>query len=72
MNNMALSKGLLETCKRTKTSVEGMEKLVEYYIRSLGWSEKKANEYALTLFEDGTIEKIKVIGGKKRKDGSKN
>ena len=69
---MALSKELLETCKKTKTSVEGMEKLVEYYIKSLGWSEEKANEYALTLFENGTIDQIKVIGGKKTKDGSKN
>lgn len=69
---MALSKKLLETCKKTKTSVEGMEKLVEYYIKSLGWSEKKANEYALTLFDNGTIDQIKVIGGKKTKDGSKN
>lgn len=69
---MALSKELLETCKKTKTSVEGMEKLVEYYIKSLGWSEEKANDYALTLFDNGTIDQIKVIGGKKTKDGSKN
>lgn len=69
---MVLSKELLETCKKTKTSVEGMEKLVEYYIKSLGWSEEKANEYALTLFDNGTIDQIKVIGGKKIKDGSKN
>lgn len=69
---MALSKELLEICEKTKTSVEGMEKLVEYYVESLGWSEKKANEYALALFENGTIDQIKAIGGKKTKDGSKN
>ncbi len=69
---MALSKELLETCKRSKTSAEGMEKLIEYYVKSLGWSERKANEYALALFENGTIERIEVIGGKKTKNGNKN
>lgn len=69
---MALSKELLETCERTKTSVEGMGKLVEYYIKSLGWSERKANEYALTLFKNGTVDRIKVIGGKKTEDGNKD
>lgn len=52
-------------CEKTETSKTGMEKLVDYYINSLGWSEDQACEYALGLFHDGTITKIKLIG----KDG---
>ena len=42
-----------------------MEKLVDYYIKSLGWSEEKAVNYAISLFHKGTIRKIKFLG----KDG---
>lgn len=66
MENLSESrKKLYEMCEKTETSKTGMEKLVEYYINSLGWSEDQACEYALGLFHDGTITKIKLIG----KDG---
>lgn len=58
-------KKLYEMCEKTQTSKTGMEKLVEYYISSLGWSEEEACNYALGLFKDGTITQIKLIG----KDG---
>ena len=66
MENLSESrKKLYEMCEKTETSKTGMEKLVEYYINSLGWSEDQACEYAIGLFHDGTISKIKLIG----KDG---
>ena len=58
-------KQLYEMCDKTSTSRTGMDYLVNYYIKSLGWSEEEACKYALSLFHDGTITKIKLIG----KDG---
>ena len=52
-------------CDKTNTSRSGMDYLVNYYIKSLGWSEEEACKYALSLFHDGTITQIKLIG----KDG---
>lgn len=43
---------------------EDIEFLIDYYIRSLGWSYEKAVEYTIELFENGTIDEVKVIGGK--------
>lgn len=57
-----MTKELKDLCEKTQTSVEGMEKLIDYYIHSLGWSEQQACDYAATLFKNGTIEKIKFIG----------
>ena len=66
MENLSESrKKLYEMCEKTETSKSGMDKLVDYYINSLQWSEDQACEYALGLFHDGTITKIKLIG----KDG---
>lgn len=53
---------LYKLCEETKTSKDGIDYLVNYYIHSLGWSEEKALEYAISLFKSGTIEKIKIIG----------
>lgn len=41
----------------------GIAILIEFYINNLGWTEKRAIEYAIELFENGTIEQIKIIGG---------
>ena len=60
-----LREKLYKICEETETSKEGMEKLVDYYIKSLGWSEEKAVNYAISLFHKGTIRKIKFLG----KDG---
>ena len=56
---------LKETCERTETRFSGMEFLVNYYIKQLGWTEEQAIEYALGLFKDGTITAIKLLN----KDG---
>ena len=58
-------KQLYEMCDKTSTSRTGMDHLVNYYIKSLGWNEEEAFKYALSLFHDGTITQIKLIG----KDG---
>ena len=58
-------KQLYEMCDKTNTSRTGMDYLVNYYIKSLDWSEEEACKYALSLFHDGTITQIKLIG----KDG---
>ena len=58
-------KQLYEMCDKTNTSRTGMDHLVNYYIKSLGWNEEEACKYVLSLFHDGTITQIKLIG----KDG---
>lgn len=60
-----LRKELEKTCQETNTRLSGMEFLVNYYIKDLGWSEEKALQYAIDLFQNGTITQIKLIG----KDG---
>lgn len=55
---------LNELIKRTDTSSKGIELLIDYYIKSLGWSKEQAVEYAIGLFENGTIDSIKVINRK--------
>jgi len=57
---------LKEVCEKYDTKYSGMEYLVNYYINSLKWTEKKALEYALNLFHNGTITQIKLID----KDGN--
>lgn len=65
MNIDELRKQLDDLCEKSQTSKSGMAKLVNYYIDSLGWSEEEAYKYACSLFKNGTIQAIKMIG----KDG---
>lgn len=63
---------LEQLCKEHKTSIDGINLLINYYVSSLHWSEPKAIEYCITLFDNGTIDEIKVIGGKTNgKDSNK-
>lgn len=55
---------LNELIKKTETSSKGIHLLIDYYIKSLGWSRKQAVEYAIELFDNETIDAIKVINGK--------
>ena len=48
-------------CEKTGTSVEGIETLMKYYTERCKWSEERAIEYIKGLFENGTIEAIKMI-----------
>ena len=61
---------LNELIKRTDTSSKGIELLIDYYIKSLGWSKIQAVEYAIGLFEN--IDSIKVINGKGGNDDAKD
>lgn len=53
---------LYDLCGDKQTKA-GIAILIEFYINELGWTEKRAIEYAIELFENGTIEQIKIIGG---------
>ena len=53
---------LKEICEQTNTSFSGIEKLIEYYEKSLHWSKDEAIAYAIELFNNGTIDQIKVLG----------
>ena len=53
---------LKEICEQTNTSFSGIEKLIEYYEKSLHWSKDEAIAYAIGLFNNGTIDQIKVLG----------
>jgi len=60
-----LRKELEEICEKTNTRLSGMLYLKDYYIKDNGWTEKAAYEYCIHLFQNGTIQQIKLIG----KDG---
>lgn len=66
MNN--LKEKLLKLCEQHKTSTEGTNYLINYYINSLGWTEEEAIKYTIKLFDNGTIDEIKIIGGTDGKD----
>ncbi len=63
---------LIELCKAKGAKIQCIEHLIEYYKKSLGWSEQKAIEYAIKLFEDGTIDSIIVISKKGGNDDDTN
>ena len=63
-----LKQQLLKLCEKHKTSTEGINYLIKYYINSLGWTEDEAIRYAIELFDNGTIDEIKIIGGTDGKD----
>ncbi len=60
MNN--LQEKLLKLCEQHKTSTEGINYLINYYINYLGWTEEEAIKYIIELFDNGTIDKIKRLG----------
>lgn len=66
MNN--LNKKLLKSCEQDKTSTEGINYLINYYINFLGWTEEEAIKYTIKLFDNGIIDEIKIIGGTDGKD----
>lgn len=63
--NDELRQKLYEICDKTNTRRSGMDFLVDYYIKSLGWTEEAAIKYAIGLFHNGTISAIKLFN----KDG---
>ena len=63
---------LIELCKAKGAKIQGTEHLIEYYQKALGWSEPQAVEYAIKLFEDGTIDSIMVISKEGGNDDDTN
>lgn len=59
-------------CKAKGVKIQGIEHLIEYYQKSLGWSEQQAIEYAIKLFEDGIIDSIMVISKEGGNDDDTN
>ena len=59
-------------CKEKGAKIQGIELLIEYYQKSIGWSEPQAVEYAIKLFEDGTIDSIMVISKEGGNDDDTN
>lgn len=57
MKNVELEK----LCKEKNVNKKGIEFLLEYYQKNLQWSEEEAEDYALSLFKDGTIDDIIVL-----------
>ena len=66
MNN--LKEKLLKLCEQHETSTEEINYLINYYINSLGWTEEEAIKYTINLFDNGTIDEIKILGGTDGKD----
>ena len=60
-----MNEALKKWCEKTHTDVSGITFLIdEYYVKTLGWSVEKAEAYAIELFENGTIEQIKLLAKK--------
>lgn len=54
---------LVQFCKDTQTSQAGVLTLLRYYTDTLGWGMQESLDYVVGLFENGTIQKIKELGG---------
>lgn len=57
-----LKNELADECLKSGTSIKGIEYLVNYYMESLDWSEQESLKYAIGLFQNGTIEQIRMLG----------
>ena len=68
---MELNEKTKALCAATGARVEGIEKLIEYYEKALGWTQAEAEAHIEHLFADGTIEKIVVIGKGEEHGGEK-
>lgn len=53
---------LINKYEQTNTSVKRIEMLIKYYITSLHWTVDEAINYCLKLFDDRTIDSIKILG----------
>ena len=62
---LELRKKLEAICERTKTDLTGIKALLKYYTDTCGWTEEEALNHTIELFENGTIDQIKLFG----KDG---
>lgn len=51
-------------CKLTGAKPEGIELMIQYFTKSLGWSKTKAMNHILQLFQEGIILQVMNLGGK--------
>lgn len=58
-----LQRKVYDLCKEHKTDTTGIDFLIKYYIDQLKWTPRQAYNYAIGLFNNGTIDEIKVIAG---------
>lgn len=54
---------LMEWCAKEKIGKDGIHSLLRYYTDTLGWGMQASLDYVVGLFENGTIQKIKELGG---------
>lgn len=52
---------LLERCAKEGISQKAIHTLLDYYTDNLEWSMQRAVDYAVELFENGTIALIKSL-----------
>jgi len=62
LQEVELPEVLKDICEETGTSKTGIKTLINYYTQNCGWTEESAIEYIYELFENGTIDQIKLIG----------
>jgi hypothetical protein len=48
-------------CRKTGVRIEGVEKLVEFYMGTNGWTEEAAYTYAYHLFRNGTLQTVRDL-----------
>lgn len=53
-----LKQKTIKKCEETGVNFDGVQKLICFYMDNLFWNEEKAYEYALQLFENGTIQTL--------------
>lgn len=57
-----LKEQLLKLIESKGQSMKNYESLLKYYQSQLGWSEEKALEYVISLFDNGTMDEIIALG----------
>ncbi len=54
---------LIQFSKDAQISQEWIVRLLRYYTDTLGWGMQESLDYVVGLFENGTIQEIKKLGG---------
>lgn len=60
MKNVELEK----LCKDKNVNIKGIEFLLKCYQKNFQWIEEEAEDYAISLFKNGTIDDIIVLNKK--------
>ena len=57
-----LRKQLILLIESRGQTIKNYESLLKYYQTQLGWSEEQALKYVISMFDNGTMEKIIALG----------